>query len=96
MGHTAAVSDDEQSWMTGLEMLVQRHLHIIKLNLHAIEQRIVIGCTWCDLVQRVDHLDDSVQYSLGDDQAQVARRCGQRWFDEGVANAGRRAALSAD
>ena len=75
MSDAAAVADDD----TGpcgmdLQMLVQGHLHVVELDLHAIEQGIVVGGARGDAVQGVDHLDDAVQDALGQHQAQVAGR----------------------
>ena len=60
MRHTGAVSDDVQSLMVRFKILVDVDLHIVKFDLHAIEKRIGIGGTGCDLVQSVDHLNQSV------------------------------------
>lgn len=43
VGHAAAVSDDEQPRVAGLEVVVQLHLHVIELHLHAVEQGVVVG-----------------------------------------------------
>ena len=60
MSHTAAVTDDVQALVTAFQMFVQFHFHIIELDFHTVEQGIVIGGTGCDLVQCVDHFDDTV------------------------------------
>ena len=70
-GHivSAAVADDEQARVAGLEVVVQLHLHVIELHLHAIEQGVVVGGAGGDLVQGVEHFDDAVQDALGHHQA---------------------------
>ena len=87
MGHAAAVADDEQARVAGLEVLVQLDLHVIELHLHAIEQGVVVGGAGGDLVQGVDHLDDAVQDALGHHQAQVAGGGGQGGGHEALLDA---------
>ena len=61
--------------MIGLKIVVDRNLHIIELDLNAIEKRVVIGSTRSDLIESIDHLDNTVQYPLRKNEAQVTR-CG--------------------
>ncbi len=96
MGHARAVADDEQSLVAGLEILVNGDLHVVELDLHPVEQGVVVRRARRDLVQRVDHLDDAVEDALGNDQGKVAGRGRQRGLDEGLPDAGRRGALTAD
>ena len=96
MGHAAAVADDIESFVQSFEVFVQFHFHVIELYLHAVEQRVVVGRTRRDLVQRIDHLDDTVQDPLGQDQAQVARRRRQRGRDQPLLDALDRASAAAD
>ena len=96
MGHAAAVADDEQALVGRLQILVQRHLHVVELYLHAVEQRIVAGGAGSDLVQRVDHLDDAVQNTLGHHKAQIAGGRRQRGGHEALFDALWGAALAAD
>ena len=77
-------------------MLVERDLHVVELDLHAVEQRIVVCGARRDLVERVDHLDDAVQDALGQHQAQVAGRGVERRREEGIAHAVRVGAAAAD
>ena len=96
MRDAAAVADDEQPFMAGLQILIQLHAHIVKLDLYAIQQGVVIGRTWRDFVQRIDHLDDVVHLTLRDDEAQIAWRGAQGRGDEAVCDAAYGAALTAD
>ena len=68
MGDAAAVADDVQSRVPGLQMLIHRHFHIVEFDLHAIEQSVIIGGAGGDLIQGVEHLDDAVQEPLGQHQ----------------------------
>ena len=77
-------------------MLVQRHLHVVELHLHTVEQRVVAGGAGGDLVQGVDHLDDAVQDPLGHHQAQVAGGGRQRGGHEALFNALGGGALAPD
>ena len=77
-------------------MLVQRHLHVVELHLHAVQQRIVAGGARRDLVQGVDHLDDAVQNTLGHHQTQVAGRGGQGGGHEALFDALGGGALAPD
>ena len=46
---------------------------VVELNFHAIKQRICISCTRSDLVQCIDHLNDTIKDSLRKDKAQISR-----------------------
>ena len=59
-------------------MLVELYVHVVELDLYAIEQRVVIGRTWGDTVQRIDHFNDAVEDALGQHQRKVAGRCCKR------------------
>ena len=96
MRHTAAIADDEQPLVARFQMLVQLDLHVVELDLHAVQQRVVIRRAGGDLVERVDHLNDAVQNTLGHDQAQIARRRRERGRDERLIQPLLRAALPAD
>ena len=69
--HAAAVSYDVQPLVLRLQVLVQLNLHIVELHLHTVEQGIVVRGTRCDLVQRIYHLYDAVQYPLWQHEAQI-------------------------
>ena len=74
MGDARAVADDIQSLVLGHQVFIERDLHVVELDLHAVKQGVVIRRTGRDLVKRVDHLDDVVENTLGQYQAQIARR----------------------
>ena len=84
MGSSAAVADNEEVLMAGLEVGVNVDLHIIELDLDAVEEGIVVRCTGRDLVKRVDHLDDSVEDSLWDYEGEVAGGRLESGTDEGI------------
>lgn len=84
VGDAAAVSDDIEPRVLGLQMLVQRHFHIIELHLDAIEKRVVICRTRRNLIELIDHLDDAVQNPLGQNQTEIAGRRRQRRADESL------------
>ena len=67
VGHAAAVPDHIEPFVFGLQILVQRHFHVVEFHFHAIEQGIVIGGTLADLIQRIDHFDNAVQDPFGQD-----------------------------
>ena len=73
--------------MAGLEVIVQRDLHIIELDLYTIKQGILARGAGGDLVKGIDHLDDAVEDALGYDQAQVAGRCRKGGLSERLFNA---------
>ena len=51
MGDATAVSDDVQTLVPGLQLLVDFHFHVVELDLHAVEQGIVVGGAGGHLVQ---------------------------------------------
>ena len=55
--------------MAAFQMLIQLHFHIIELHLNAIKQRIVIGRTRCNLIQCINHLNNTIQNTLRKHQA---------------------------
>ena len=87
MGNTAAVADDIQAFIAALQIFVDFDLHIVELDFNTIEEGIVIGCAGCDLVEGIDHLDDTVQQTLGQDQAEVAGCSIQCRCDKGFPDA---------
>ena len=89
MCDTASVADHIEAGMVGLKFIAEGHLHVVELDLHAVQKRVIIGSTGRDLVQCVDHFDDPVQDPLGQDQAQVSRRRLERRLDRALRDAGR-------
>ena len=65
MGDAAAVTDDVQTGITGLQLLVDLHFHVVELDFHTVQQRIIVGGAGGHLIQGVDHLNDAVQDALG-------------------------------
>ena len=87
VGNAAAVADDIQAGVAAFQPLVHFHFHVVELDLHAVEQGIVVGGAGGHLVQSVDHFDDAVQNSLGQHQAQVTGGGLQGGGEEGFLNA---------
>ena len=46
--------------MTCLQFLIHINFHIVEFDFHAIEQCVLICCTRCNLVKRIDHLDNAI------------------------------------
>ena len=90
VGDAGAVADDEEAGAGGLQVLVDLHFHVVELDLHAVEQRVVVGGARGDLVEGVDHLDDAVEDALGDHQTQIAGRGGEGGRDKALGDAGLR------
>ena len=64
-----SASDDVKSLIFALKLIVKLYLHVVELDLYAVKQGIVICSSRCYLVERVYHLNDSVQDSLWKHQA---------------------------
>ena len=73
MRHAGAVADHIQAVIFRLQIVVDLDLHIIELDFDTVEQRIIIGSTGRNFVQRIDHLNDAVQNTLRNDKAQITR-----------------------
>ena len=84
VGDTAAVADDIQTLMTAHELIVHFHFHVIEFYFHAIQKGIVVGCTGSNLIQSIDHLDNSIQNALRQHQAQITGGCVQSGGNEGL------------
>ena len=82
VGDTTAVTDDVESVVTGHEVFIDLDLHVVELNLDTVEQGVVIGGTRCDLVEGVDHLDDAVEDTLWEYEAQITGSCVQGRYSE--------------
>ena len=96
MRDAGAVTDDIQPLMPRLQVAVDVNLHVIKFDLDTVEQRVCIGSAGCDLIQRIDHLNDAVEDTLRDNQREVAGRCGKSRYDKAFSDPGGIAAPSAD
>ena len=42
MGNAAAVTDDVQTGIAGFQLLVDFNFHVVELDLHTVQQRIVV------------------------------------------------------
>ena len=51
MGDSAAVADNVEPVVAGFKVAVDLNLHIVELDLHAVEQGIVVGRAGSDLVK---------------------------------------------
>ena len=60
VGDTGAVADDIQSLVAGLQIMVDFDLHVVKFDLDAVKQGIVISRTGRDFIQSVNHFNDAV------------------------------------
>ena len=69
VGHATAVANDVKTFVAGLQILIDVNFHVVELNLNTIKQSIVICCSRCDLIQSIDHLDDSIQDTLRHNKA---------------------------
>ena len=65
MGYSASVSDHIETLVSGLEVFVDLDFHVVELDLHAVQQGIVIGGSRGNAVECIDHFDDAVEDSLG-------------------------------
>ena len=95
VGDAGAVADDVQALVAALQILVQGNLHVIELDLHAIQQGIIVGSAGGDLIQGINHFDNAVQDPLGQHQAQVAGGRGQGGTHQPLFNALDRASAAA-
>ena len=63
---TIAVNDDVQTGTAGFRLLSDLHFHVVELDFHTVEHGITIGCAGYGLILGVDHLNDAVQNTPGD------------------------------
>ena len=96
MGDSAAVTDHVEAFVSGLKMIVHFHFHVIEFHLNAVQEGIVIGCTRCDAVKGVDHLDDAVEYAFRQHEGEVAGLGLERGAHEGLLDSLLVAPASAD
>ena len=73
--------------MAAFKVIVNINLHIIELDFHTVEQRIVICGPRRNLVKRIDHLYDSVKNTLGKHKTQISRRRRKRRRHKSFLNA---------
>ena len=93
---TAAVADDIQAFMAGLQVLVDLDFHIVELDFHAVQQRVIVCRAGSDPVERIDHFNDAVQDALWQHEAQIAGRSRERRRHEAFLHTLDRAAAAAD
>ena len=97
MGDAAAVPDDIQSVMlTAFQLFIHLDLHIVELDLHAVQQGILIGGAGGYFIQCINHLHNIVQNPLGQHQTEVAGGSIQCRGDECLLHALRCGAAPAD
>ena len=96
VSHAAPVADNIQAGISSFQVFIQFHFHIVKLDLHTVQQRIVVGCAGSNFVQRVDHLDNTVQNPFRNDQAQISGSCGKGRRHKGIRNTSGGTSASAD
>ena len=77
VGNAASVTDDIESFVRAFQILIDIHFHIIEFHFDTVQQGIVICRTRCDLIQGVDHLDDTVQDTFWQNQTQISGSSGQ-------------------
>ena len=65
VGDAGTVADDVQSLMAGLQIAVDFDFHIVKFYFDTVKKSVVVGGTWSDFIQSVNHFDDAVQDTLG-------------------------------
>ena len=82
MGNTRAVADYIKPLMAGLEVLCDVDLHIVELDLNAVKESVIVGGSGSYLIERIDHLDYSVEYALRKHEAEVTGRCLERGRDK--------------
>ncbi len=87
MGNAAAVADYKEILVAGLKVFVGVNFHIVELDLNAVKQGVVVCRAGRDLVKRIDHLDDAVEDSLGDDKGEVAGGSREGGTDKGIRHA---------
>ena len=61
MCHTTAVSYNKKTFVTGFQILIDLNFHVVEFNFNTIKQSIIICSSWRDLIQCIDHLDDTIQ-----------------------------------
>ena len=59
--HTASVSDHIEPFVRRLQILIKLYFHIVELHFHTVEQCIIIRRSRRDLIDSLDHLNDTVK-----------------------------------
>ena len=73
MGYTASVSNDIQAFVSAFQIFININFHIIELNLHTIEEGVVISCPGSDFIQSINHFNDSVKDTFRENKTQINR-----------------------
>ena len=84
MGDTAAITNDIQTLIGCFQFFIHSYFHVIEFYFHAIQQCIIIGSTGSNLIQRIDHFDDTIQDSLRQYQAQITGCCVEGRCHKGI------------
>ena len=61
MCHTAAVSDNKETFVAGFQILIDLNFHVVEFNFHAVQKGIIVCSSRSYFVQGVDHFDNAVQ-----------------------------------
>lgn len=67
-----AVADGKEIGQLGFQVAIKFQTGTIKLDLYTVKKRIIIGRSWGNLIERVNHFNDVVQMPLWQDKAQIA------------------------
>ena len=71
MGYTASVSNDIQAFVSAFQIFININFHIIELNLHTIEEGVIISCPGSDFIQSINHFNDSVKDTFRENKTQI-------------------------
>ena len=83
MGDAAAVADDIESFVfIGHEFFVDFYFHVIEFYFYAIEKGVIVCGAGCDLIESIDHFDNSVEDTLRKNKGKVAGSCVEGRGDE--------------
>ena len=96
VGNAASVADDIKTFVGAFQMLIDIHFHIIEFHFDTVQQSIVICRTRCDLIQGIDHLDDTIQDTFWQNQTQISGSGGQSRADQTFFDTADRTASAAD
>ena len=96
VGDAGAVADDEEAGDSGFEVGVYFDFHVIEFDFDAVEEGIVVSGAGCDLIEGVDHFDNAVEDTFGNDEGEVAGGSGECRGDEVFLDARNGASSAAD